>query len=124
MKFNLIKALVIIILFLPLTSTTLDIDEHEYNDNPNPVMNVYLLSPNTNEARNQWANLMQNELPKAGIGVTGHTNAGWDVVGPRTFAYPVEDTSVGIPTWEDGGYDMVFIGISGSLAYDLSLIHI
>ena len=86
--------------------------------NPDPVMNVYLLSPNTNEARNQWANLMQNELPKAGIGVTEHTNAGWDVVGPRTFAYAVEDTSVGIPTWEDGGYDMVFIGLSGSLAYD------
>ena len=86
--------------------------------NPDPVMNVYLLSPNTNAARNQWANLMQNELPKAGIGVTEHTNAGWDVVGPRTFAYPVNDTSVGIPTWADGGYDMVFIGLSGSLAYD------
>jgi ABC-type transport system substrate-binding protein len=86
--------------------------------NPDEVMSVTLLSPNSNAARNQWANLMQNELPKAGIGVAEHTNAGWDVVGPRTFAYPVSDTNVGIPTYADGGYDMVFIGLSGSLAYD------
>ncbi|MHA1203457.1 MAG: hypothetical protein ACTSSL_00745, partial [Candidatus Heimdallarchaeaceae archaeon] len=79
-----------------------------------PAFYINLLSPNTNPARNQWAALMENQLPKIGIGIAFHESTGWGNIMPRTWSYPVgEDGKFDyIPTYEDGGYDILFVGWS------------
>jgi ABC-type transport system substrate-binding protein len=114
MKFNKILLLSIAMMALMGTST---FAMAQNNANPNPVTSMTLMSPNSNAARTQWANLMANELPKAGIDVKEHVNVGWDVVGPRTFSYDAKPAT-GVPTYDNGGYDMFFVGLSGSLFYD------
>jgi ABC-type transport system substrate-binding protein len=76
---------------------------------------ITLLAPNTNPARNAWSSLIFEELKKIGI-ETDLFQAGWDIVGPRTFAYEADEN--GIPTWDEGGYDIFFVGLSGALEYD------
>jgi len=81
------------------------------------VFSVSLLSPNTSAPRNQWALLMENQLPRIGIGVSFHLSTGYGEIGPRTWAYPLIDFDY-IPTFADGGYDMLFIGWSWGLDWD------
>ncbi|UJG39653.1 MAG: ABC transporter substrate-binding protein [Candidatus Heimdallarchaeum aukensis] len=85
-----------------------------------PAFYINLLSPNTNPARNQWAALMENQLPKIGIGIAFHESTGWGNIMPRTWAYPVgeEGKFDYIPTYEDGGYDILFVGWSWGLDWD------
>ena len=72
------------------------------------AFSLALLSPNTNEARNQWAVLIQKQLPKIGIGVYLHESTGWDNIAPRSWAYPLIDYDY-IPTYAEGGYDILFV---------------
>ncbi|MHA1691500.1 MAG: ABC transporter substrate-binding protein [Candidatus Heimdallarchaeaceae archaeon] len=74
-----------------------------------PLFSIALLSPNTNEARNKWAVLMQEQLPKIGIGVYLHESTGWDNIAPRSWSYPLIDYDY-IPTHAEGGFDALFIG--------------
>ncbi|UJG42306.1 MAG: ABC transporter substrate-binding protein [Candidatus Heimdallarchaeum endolithica] len=85
-----------------------------------PAFYINLLSPNTNPARNQWAALMENQLPKIGIGIAFHESTGWGNIMPRTWSYPVgeEGKFDYIPTYEDGGYDILFVGWSWGLDWD------
>lgn len=81
------------------------------------VISINLLSPNTSAARNQWSLLMENQLPKIGIGVSFHESTGWGNIAPRTWAYPLLDFDY-IPTYAEGGYDILFVGWSWSLDWD------
>ncbi len=81
------------------------------------VFSVNLLSPNTSAARNQWSLLMENQLPKIGIGVDFHESTGWGNIGPRTWYYPLHDFDY-IPTYAEGGYDILFVGWSWGLDWD------
>ncbi len=81
------------------------------------VFSLSLLSPNTSAARNQWASLMENQLPKIGIGVNFHESTGWGNIGPRTWYYPLIDFDY-IPTYPEGGYDILFVGWSWGLDWD------
>jgi ABC-type transport system substrate-binding protein len=85
----------------------------------NIVFNINLLSPNTSPARNQWSLLMEQTLPKIGIGITFHESTGWGNIGPRTWSYPVGVEYDYVPLYEFGGYDLLFVGWSWSL--DLNL---
>ncbi|MHA2251296.1 MAG: ABC transporter substrate-binding protein [Candidatus Kariarchaeaceae archaeon] len=97
-------------------------------DDPEAVFNISLLSPNTNPARNAWAALMAEELPKIGIGIDTHSSTGWDVIGPRTFSHERDDSDshrdandnvVGaVPLYDDGGFDIFFVGLSGAIDYN------
>ncbi|MHA2252369.1 MAG: ABC transporter substrate-binding protein [Candidatus Kariarchaeaceae archaeon] len=97
-------------------------------DDPESVFDISLLSPNTNPARNAWAALMAEELPKIGIGIDTHSSTGWDVIGPRTFSHERDDSDshrdendavIGaIPLYDDGGFDIFFVGLSGALDYN------
>ncbi|MHA2253184.1 MAG: ABC transporter substrate-binding protein [Candidatus Kariarchaeaceae archaeon] len=97
-------------------------------DDPESVFDISLLSPNTNPARNAWAALMAEELPKIGIGIDTHSSTGWDVIGPRTFSHERDDsaahtaydgTTVGaIPFYDEGGFDIFFVGLSGAMDYN------
>jgi len=81
------------------------------------VFSINLLSPNTSAARNQWSLLMENQLPKIGIGVDFHESTGWGNIAPRTWAYPLLDFDY-IPTYAEGGFDILFVGWSWGLDWD------
>ena len=81
------------------------------------VFSINLLSPNTSAARNQWSLLMENQLPKIGIGVSFHESTGWGNIAPRSWAYPLLDFDY-IPTYAEGGYDILFVGWSWGLDWD------
>jgi ABC-type transport system substrate-binding protein len=85
----------------------------------NTVFSINLLSPNTSPARNQWSLLMEQTLPKIGIGITFHESTGWGNIGPRTWSYPVGVEYDYVPLYENGGYDLLFVGWSWDL--DLNL---
>ncbi|MCK4895798.1 MAG: hypothetical protein KAS47_03265, partial [Candidatus Heimdallarchaeota archaeon] len=53
------------------------------------AFSINLLSPNTSAARNQWSLLMEQQLPKIGIGISFHESTGWGNIGPRTWSYPL-----------------------------------
>ncbi|MHA1201935.1 MAG: ABC transporter substrate-binding protein [Candidatus Heimdallarchaeaceae archaeon] len=82
------------------------------------IFSIALLSPNTDEARNQWALLMQKQLPKIGIDVYLHESTGWGNIGPRTWSYPLIDFDY-IPTYAEGGFDVLFIGRTWEMNLDL-----
>ncbi|NHJ05967.1 MAG: hypothetical protein EAX90_14160 [Candidatus Heimdallarchaeota archaeon] len=83
--------------------------------NPGPFFDIAILAPNTNAARNQWATLMVEQLPKIGIEVSVFDHTGWAQISPRTWGhtgpYPV-------PTYEEGGFDVLFVGWSWGLDWD------
>jgi len=78
------------------------------------AFSINILSPNTSPARNQWSLLMEQTLPKIGVGVLFHESTGWGNIGPRTWSYPLLDYDY-IPTYAEGGYDMFFVGWSWGL---------
>ena len=81
------------------------------------AFSINLLSPNTSAARNQWSLLMEQQLPKIGIGITFHESTGWGNIAPRTWSYPLIDYDY-IPTYAEGGYDILFVGWSWDLDWD------
>jgi ABC-type transport system substrate-binding protein len=83
-----------------------------------PAFSINLLSPNTSPARNQWSLLMEQTLPKIGIGISFHESTGWGNIGPRTWDYPLIDYDY-IPTYAEGGYDILFVGWSWDLDMNL-----
>ena len=86
-----------------------------------------LLSPNTKPDRTKWALLMENEFPKIGIRVKAHINDGWEFIVPRTFGYYLnsadftrnDGTHTPIPLYDQGGYDLLFIGYVSRFDWDL-----
>ncbi|MGC9780962.1 MAG: hypothetical protein HZR80_17090 [Candidatus Heimdallarchaeota archaeon] len=83
--------------------------------NPPAFFTISILAPNTNPARNQWATLMVEQLPKIGIGIDLFDHCGWSQISPRTWGhsgpYPV-------PSYAEGGFDILFIGWSWGLDID------
>ncbi len=86
------------------------------------VFEIYLLSPNTSSARNQWSLLMEQLLPQIGIGISFHESTGWGNIAPRTWSYPFIDYDY-IPTYEFGGYDLLFVGWSWPLDLNLQSLY-
>ena len=85
--------------------------------NPPAFFTLSVLAPNTNPARNQWATLMVEQLPKIGIGVDVFDHTGWAQISPRTWGYP---GPYPIPTYAEGGFDIFFIGWGWGLDIDLT----
>ncbi len=83
--------------------------------NPIPFFSISVLAPNTNAARSQWATLMVEQLPKIGIGVDVFDHTGWAQITPRTWDYP---GPYPIPPYDEGGYDLFFVGWSWGLDWD------
>ncbi|MHA1353441.1 MAG: ABC transporter substrate-binding protein, partial [Candidatus Heimdallarchaeaceae archaeon] len=108
----------LIICFFFITSILpLHADDEE---NPLPLFYVTLLSPISCTYRYQWAFLMEEELPKIGIGIAYHETTGWGNIIPRTWMYPVGEEGYYdyIPTYEEGGYDILFIGWNWLIDWD------
>ncbi|MFW9924532.1 MAG: ABC transporter substrate-binding protein [Candidatus Thorarchaeota archaeon] len=83
--------------------------------NPGPFFSISILAPNTNSARNQWATLMVEQLPKIGIAVDVFDHTGWAQISPRTWGHP---GPYPVPTYDEGGFDVLFVGWSWSLDWD------
>jgi ABC-type transport system substrate-binding protein len=83
--------------------------------NPAPFFSISILAPNTSLARNQWATLMVEQLPKIGIGVDIFDHTGWAQIGPRTWSHP---GPYPIPTYAEGGFDILFVGYGWGLDFD------
>ncbi|MHA2366156.1 MAG: ABC transporter substrate-binding protein, partial [Candidatus Hodarchaeales archaeon] len=82
---------------------------------PNILFNISLLSPNNIPNRNQFVELIAEELPKIGIGITLNDNAEWSTIMARIFDYDVNPVTgyhnySAIPTYDEGGYDILFYG--------------
>ena len=86
------------------------------------VFYIDFLSPNTSAARNQWSLLMENILPKIGIGINFHESTGWGNIAPRTWSYPFIDYDY-IPTYSEGGYDILFVGWSWPLDLNMQSLY-
>jgi ABC-type transport system substrate-binding protein len=82
---------------------------------PNSFFEITVLSPNTNPARNQWSADYVQQLPKIGIGVKQHVSTGWAEIIPRTFGSSVNPLS-----YEEGGFDIFFVGYSWALDWNPS----
>jgi hypothetical protein len=76
-----------------------------------PVFTCVLIAPTNNPVRVQHAQLIANELPKIGIGVT-LLLVGWDILIPRLFQPEVLPY---VKSYADGGYDLGCVGWSGGL---------
>jgi ABC-type transport system substrate-binding protein len=111
------KRTLFFLLILIIFSASINFDDIS-SENPLPVFYINFLSPNTSPARNQWALLMEDQLAMIGIGISFHESTGWGNIGPRTWSYPLIDFDY-IPPYENGGYDLLFVGWSWPL--DLNL---
>ncbi|MHA1442317.1 MAG: ABC transporter substrate-binding protein [Candidatus Heimdallarchaeota archaeon] len=80
-----------------------------------PFFSISLLAPNSNPARNQWATIMVEQLPKIGIEVDIFDHTSWSQIYPRTFDYP---GPYPIPSYAEGGYDILFVGYGWGLDLD------
>jgi len=80
---------------------------------------ITIISPNTCPARNQWEPLLDQTLPQIGINVT-HEYMNWGFISERTWNYPVgeEGYKDHIPTYEEGGYDIITIGWEWDFDWD------
>ncbi|NHK32489.1 MAG: hypothetical protein FK730_14140 [Asgard group archaeon] len=83
--------------------------------NPPPFFTISVLAPNSNPARNQWATIMVEQLPKIGIGVDVFDHTSWAQIYPRTWDYP---GPYPIPSYAEGGFDLFFVGWSWGLDWD------
>ncbi|NHJ85648.1 MAG: hypothetical protein FK734_09315 [Asgard group archaeon] len=84
-------------------------------ENPTPFFSISLLAPATSAPRYQWVTIMEEQLPKIGINIDIVDRTGWSQIMPRTFYYP---GPFPIPTYDQGGYDILFIGWSWNLDFD------
>ncbi|MHA1910857.1 MAG: ABC transporter substrate-binding protein [Candidatus Kariarchaeaceae archaeon] len=86
----------------------------------NSLFSVYILSPNTSPVRNQWAALIEQELPKIGVHVAQHLSTSWGVIAALTFgcATPPPPGAPGEDEFSLGGWDLFFVGLSWDLDYD------
>lgn len=65
---------------------------------------------------------MEQTLPKIGIDVSFHESTGWGNIAPRTWDYPLMDFDY-IPTYAEGGYDILFVGWSWDLDLNLQSLY-
>ncbi len=85
--------------------------------NPEPVIYITFLTPQTNPERMQWADLIEQEIAKIGINVSYEELAWWSDIAPRTWDYPYIYYDY-IPTYNEGGFDVLFIGWPWELDWD------
>ena len=61
---------------------------------------------------------MEHRLPKIGIGIDFHSTTYWSNIASRTWDYPLIEYDY-IPTYDEGGFDILFNRILWSLDPDI-----
>ncbi len=98
------KKIILISAFLFLTMTMLSNGAQVQAAKPDNFFFVNVIAPTSNPVRMQYAQLMEGELPKIGIGAELDLIS-WAALGPRCT-----DQEVG--SYAEGGYDITFFGMS------------
>ncbi|MHA1125799.1 MAG: ABC transporter substrate-binding protein [Candidatus Heimdallarchaeota archaeon] len=108
------KVTVIVLIACVIVSGSLRMQKTEA-ENPPPFFTISILAPNTSPARNQWATLMVEQLPRIGIGIDIFDHTSWSQIIPRTWGHP---GPYPIPSYENGGYDILFVGWGWGLDFN------
>ncbi len=95
--------LLIFTAFVPYSIIEMEAQETEIQQ----IFSINLLSPLGDASSNQITLLIENQLPKFGIGVDFLESTTMDNIAPRTWEYPLIDFDY-IPTYAEGGYDILF----------------
>ena len=107
---------IICLISLPLLA---NLSMAQETDEVNIVFSISFLSPNDSPARcGHWSMLMENTLPKIGIGIDFHESTSWEEIGYRTLGYPYLDYDY-IPTYDQGGFDILFNKVYWDLDPDI-----
>jgi len=101
--------LISLFLIVPLEVTT--------SEEPEIFFNLDLLAPNSCGLNIYGiiVNTLMEELVKIGIGINDTDFTGWANIAPRTWAYP---GPYPIPTYDEGGYDVFFVGWAWWLSWN------
>jgi ABC-type transport system substrate-binding protein len=99
-----LRKIVLVTVFVFLTLTMLSNGTTVQAAKPADFFFVHVIAPTSNPVRMQYAQLIEKELPKIGIGAELDLIS-WAALGPR-----VTDQEVG--SYADGGYDISFFGMS------------
>ena len=109
---------VICLIALPLLA---NLSMTQETDEVNIVFSINFLSPNDSPARcGHWSMLMENTLPKIGIGIDYHESTSWEEIGYRTWNHPLLDVWPLIGTYAEGGFDILFNKFYWNLDPDIS----
>jgi len=109
---------VICLIALPLLA---NLSMTQETDEVNIVFSINFLSPNDSPARcGHWSMLMENTLPKIGIGIDYHESTSWEEIGYRTWNHPLIDVWPLIGTYAEGGFDILFNKFYWNLDPDIS----
>ncbi len=115
-KINAPSILVIILLLFPVfTGSGL----RQLPEDINFVFSVSFLSPDGCHSCMHWSLLIENQLPKIGIYIDFHNWTNGESVGTRTWNYPFIDYDY-IPTYDEGGYDILFNRFKWDLDPDIA----
>ncbi len=110
---KLLFTLVICLIISPFFTTSSSTEETDVYE----LFSVSLMSPNIGRS-SPWGMLMEHQLPKIGIGVDFHSTTYWPNIASRTWDYPLIEYDY-IPTYDEGGFDILFNRILWSLDPDI-----
>lgn len=109
-----ISKLITVVVIICITLAPILIVKRTNTENPTPFFSITILCSDTNEDRSAWAMLITTELMKIGIGIDEFKHTGWRHISPRVWGYP---GPYPIPTYSEGGYDVLFLGWARGLDY-------
>lgn len=92
------------LILLPI-STNLSISEDSEEVNIVFSVNFFSFSPSV---ISPWGLIMELNLPKIGMGVDFHNSTLREYIALRTWNYPIGIEYDHVPTYEEGGYDILF----------------
>ena len=104
-----ITIILILLIFVPSIYLS-DVQGQE----PDPVIFLNFLTPDTITERIQWAELIAQAVAEIGINVTHTEITGWANISERAWSYEFGSYDY-IPTYDEGGYDVLFYGWSWDL---------
>ena len=113
LKMNRVKKIQIAFLFIIFSTIFCPI--YLEADTIEPFFSINILAPTTSTARMQHVTLFYEQLSKIGIEVGVFDHTGWAQISPRTWGYP---GPYPIPTYDEGGYDVLFVGWSWGLDWN------
>ncbi len=114
-KVNAPSILVIILLLFPVFT---GLGVKQLPEDINKIFSVNSLSSNDCHMCFHWQLLIENQFPKIGIYVDFSNYTSWDAISTRTWNYPYIDYDY-IPTYDEGGYDILFCAFKWDLDPDL-----
>ncbi|MHA1304914.1 MAG: ABC transporter substrate-binding protein [Candidatus Heimdallarchaeaceae archaeon] len=115
------KSFVVIMIILLSSSLLTANSETEEKEN-NAFFDLSFLVPTSCCWSNPFASNLAKVLPEIGVNVSNYVS-GWSTIIPRIWSYPVGEEGYYdyIPTYEEGGYDVMFVAWGWPLDWNPTL---